>query len=72
LPNFNERCPRSPTDLRCSSGRLRRPVFGDRERKRWEELFPNHQTVLLKGANHYIQEDSPDEIVTAIRDWSAG
>lgn len=48
------------------------PVFGDRERKRREELFPKHSTVLLEGANHYIQEDSSEEIVTAIRDWSPG
>jgi haloalkane dehalogenase len=46
-------------------------AFGDRERKRWEQLFPDHQTVVLEGAGHYIQEDAPEEIVTAIRNWSA-
>jgi haloalkane dehalogenase len=44
-------------------------AFGDRERERWEELFPDHRTVLLEGAGHYIQEDAPDEIVTAIQGW---
>jgi haloalkane dehalogenase len=44
-------------------------AFRDRERKRWEELFPNHRTVSLEGAGHYIQEDAADEIVTAIRSW---
>jgi haloalkane dehalogenase len=44
-------------------------AFGDRERRRWEELFADHRTVLLEGAGHYIQEDAADEIVTAIRDW---
>jgi pimeloyl-ACP methyl ester carboxylesterase len=26
--------------------------------------------VLLEGAGHDIQEDAPDEIVAAIRNWS--
>jgi haloalkane dehalogenase len=46
-------------------------AFGDRERKRWEQLFPDHRTVVLEGAGHYIQEDAAEEIVTAIRSWSA-
>ena len=44
-------------------------AFGDRERRRWEELFADHRTVLLEWAGHYIQEDAADEIVTAIRGW---
>jgi haloalkane dehalogenase len=44
-------------------------AFGERERRRWEELFPNHRTVLLEGAGHYMQEDAADEIVAAIRSW---
>jgi haloalkane dehalogenase len=44
-------------------------AFGERERRRWEEIFPNHRTVLLEGAGHYIQEDAADEIVAAIRSW---
>jgi haloalkane dehalogenase len=44
-------------------------AFRDREQRRWETLFPDHHTVLLEGAGHYIQEDAADEIVTAIRDW---
>jgi haloalkane dehalogenase len=44
-------------------------AFGGRERRRWEELFTDHRTVLLEGAGHYIQEDAAEEIVTAIRDW---
>jgi haloalkane dehalogenase len=46
------------------------PVFRARERKRWEGLFPNHRTVMLDGAGHYIQEDAPEQIVAAIRDWT--
>jgi len=44
-------------------------AFGERERRRWEQLFPNHRTVLLEGAGHYIQEDAADEIIAAIRSW---
>jgi haloalkane dehalogenase len=44
-------------------------AFKEPERKRWEEIFPNHTTRLLEGAGHYIQEDAPEEIVAAIRDW---
>ena len=45
-------------------------AFRERERRRWEAAFPDHRTVLLHGAGHYIQEDAPDAIVAAIRDWS--
>ena len=47
-------------------------AFREPERKRWEELFPQHRTVLLEGAGHYIQEDAPEEIVAAIRSWEPG
>jgi haloalkane dehalogenase len=44
-------------------------AFREPERKRWESLFPDHRTVLLEGAGHYMQEDAPDEIAAAIRDF---
>ena len=44
-------------------------AFREKERLRWEQCFPAHQTVLLEGAGHYMQEDAPDEIVAAIRAW---
>jgi haloalkane dehalogenase len=44
-------------------------AFREPERKRWEQIFPNHHTVILEGAGHYIQEDAAEEIVAAIRDW---
>jgi haloalkane dehalogenase len=50
----------------------RDPTFGKRERRRWEEIFPDHRTVTLEGAGHYIQEERPDEIVAAIRStWTS-
>lgn len=45
-------------------------AFRTPERRRWEAVFPDHLTVLLEGAGHYIQEDAPGEIITAIRDWA--
>jgi haloalkane dehalogenase len=44
-------------------------AFKERERKRWEQIFPEHRTVILDGAGHYIQEDAPEQIVDAIRTW---
>ena len=44
-------------------------AFKEPARQRWERIFPNHRTVILEGAGHYIQEDAAEEIVAAIRDW---
>ena len=44
-------------------------AFREGERRRWESIFPDHRTVLLEGARHYIAEDAPDEIVAALREW---
>jgi haloalkane dehalogenase len=45
----------------------RDPAFRASERERWEAIFPEHETVLLEGASHYIGEDAPGEIVAAVR-----
>src|SRR6266516_167980 len=47
-------------------------AFKERQRLRWERTFPNHKTVILPSASHYIQEDAPEETVAAIRDWWPG
>ncbi len=46
-------------------------AFREPERRRWEQVFPNHRTVVLEGAGHYIGEDAPREIVAALTDWPA-
>jgi haloalkane dehalogenase len=46
-------------------------AFREPERRRWESNFPDHRSVLLEGAGHYVQEEAPEEIVAAIRDWRA-
>jgi len=45
-------------------------AFREPERRRWEAVFGDHRTVMLEGAGHYIQEDAPEEIIAAIREWS--
>lgn len=51
-------------------------VWGDRdvafraaERDRFARRLPRHTLVDLPGAGHFVQEDAPDEIVTALRGW---
>jgi haloalkane dehalogenase len=44
-------------------------AFRDDARKRWEESLAASTTVMLEGAGHYIQDDAPDEILVAVRDW---
>lgn len=44
-------------------------AFGDKERRRWEETFPTHTTVVVHGAGHFLQSDAPDELCDAITDW---
>ncbi len=44
-------------------------AFRAKERERFEAALPLHHTVILAGAGHYIWEDAPGEIVSAIRDW---
>ncbi len=44
-------------------------AFKEKERQHFEEIFKAHNTVILHGAGHYIQEDAPDEIAAAITSW---
>lgn len=46
-------------------------AFQAPERNRFESLFPDHETVLLENAGHFIQEDASGEIAAAVRDWHA-
>ncbi|MBZ0273162.1 alpha/beta fold hydrolase [bacterium] len=44
-------------------------AFREKERERFERIFPDHETHTLPDAGHYIQEDAPGEIADAIRTW---
>jgi hypothetical protein len=41
-------------------------------RGRFEGLFPQHRTVLLANARHYIQEEEPERISAEIRRFRLG
>lgn len=47
-------------------------AFGDGDRKRLEKEFPNHSTVIVHGAGHFVQSDAADEMSEAIQTWSRG
>jgi haloalkane dehalogenase len=69
LADIEERLPRlrdRPALIVWPTGDV---AFRARERRRWVQLFPDHRTVSLEGAGHYIQEDAADEIVAAVRSW---
>lgn len=44
-------------------------AFRAKERQRWEQIFPDHHTVIVEGAGHFVQSDTPDRFAAAIRDW---
>jgi len=48
-------------------------AFRGAERQRFEQLFPNHTTVLFDQASHFLQEDVGDQIAGSIEDlWGPG
>lgn len=36
---------------------------------RWQQMFPNHRSFIIKGGTHFPQEDDAEGIVKAIRSW---
>ena len=44
-------------------------AFRAKERQRWEQTFPDHHTVIVEGAGHFVQSDAPEEFAAAVRDW---
>ncbi len=61
-----ERLRELPTLLCFSDGD---PVFGEAERERFARALPNHRSVTIENAGHYLQEDAPEEIARAISEW---
>lgn len=45
------------------------PGFSDVELRRWQALLPGARTVELAHAGQFIDEDAPDDIVSAVRAW---
>ncbi|MFI6212342.1 alpha/beta fold hydrolase [Nocardia brasiliensis] len=46
-------------------------AFRPQERERLEATFPDHTTVIVKGAGTYVESDAPEEFLTAFRNWTA-
>ncbi|MDZ7886634.1 MAG: alpha/beta fold hydrolase [Mycobacterium sp.] len=44
-------------------------AFGNTELRRWEQTFTDHQTVVIKGAGHFVPSDAPEQFAAAVRDW---
>ncbi|WP_078344747.1 alpha/beta fold hydrolase [Mycobacteroides chelonae] len=44
-------------------------AFGDKELQRWQQTFTNHETVIVKGAGHFVPSDAPEQFAAAIRHW---
>jgi haloalkane dehalogenase len=44
-------------------------AFRDAERRRFEAAFPDHRTVVIKRASHFLQEDAGDEIAAELKSW---
>lgn len=42
------------------------------ELPRFQKLFANHETVVLEKARHFFQEDVPEDVTQAIRQWMKG
>lgn len=44
-------------------------AFGDKELQRWQRALSDHQTVIVKGAGHFVPSDAPEQFAAAIRNW---
>jgi haloalkane dehalogenase len=42
-------------------------AFRGNARRRFEQAFPNHRTVLLPDASHFLQEDAGDQIAAEFK-----
>jgi pimeloyl-ACP methyl ester carboxylesterase len=47
------------------------PGFGDAELRRWQALYPAAETISLRKVGQFIDEDAPEDVASAIRDWWA-
>jgi len=46
---------------------MKDPAFGKQQViARWQRDFPSANLTRLPNANHYIQEDAPDEVAAAV------
>jgi haloalkane dehalogenase len=46
-------------------------AFRESARRRFEQAFPDHRTVLLPGASHFVQEDAGTQIAAEFKNFRA-
>lgn len=44
-------------------------AFGQKDLQRWQQTFPDHETVIVNGAGHFVPSDAPEQFAAAIRRW---
>jgi len=44
-------------------------AFRQDAKRRFEQLFPHHSTIDVRGAGHHVMDDASDEVVSAVRSW---
>ena len=44
-------------------------AFGDKDLRRWQETFTDHETVIGSGAGHFVPSDAPEQFAAAILRW---
>ena len=42
-------------------------AFGDKELRRWQQTFTDHETVIVSGAGHFVPSDAPEQFAAAIK-----
>jgi haloalkane dehalogenase len=45
------------------------PGLGKDELARWQSLYPSAPTVTLRRVGQFIDEDAPQDVVSAVREW---
>jgi pimeloyl-ACP methyl ester carboxylesterase len=50
---------------------MRDPVLPASVMRMWQRRLPNAVTLEINDASHFLQEDAPERIVNAIREFIA-
>jgi pimeloyl-ACP methyl ester carboxylesterase len=45
-------------------------AFRDQELRRFQTIFPHVTTANMHGAGHFVADDAPTDMITALRDWT--
>jgi cis-3-alkyl-4-acyloxetan-2-one decarboxylase len=65
MASIHDRLPDAGVPVRLVWG-MRDPVFQPVFLEQWRELFPEAETVELADASHFLVEDDPDGVISAI------